>query len=120
VEAIVEQFPRTGQLQLAIQVSANINYSANAARRMVGRFVADEIGYMLRTGEPTLVVGERICWRVPVLLAFPDSGPVGAVGTVDVNVETGQILVTPGQIAEITQHANDLAANYTRTAGPAS
>jgi len=113
MEAMVEQIPHAGQIQLAIQVSANVDYSASAARRMVGRFLADEIGYLLRAGEPKLVVAERICWRVPALLAFPETGPVGAVGAVDVDVQSGQLYITPEQIAEMTRHANDLAANYT-------
>ncbi len=94
MEATIEQLPHAGQIQLAIQVSANMDYSASAARRMVGRFLADEIGYLLRAGEPTLVVAEHICWRVPALLAFPETGPVGTVGTVDVDVQTGQLYIT--------------------------
>jgi hypothetical protein len=119
MEATIEQLPHAGQIQLAIQVSANMDYSASAARRMVGRFLADEIGYLLRAGEPTLVVAEHICWRVPALLAFPETSPVGTVGTVDVDVQTGQLYITPEQIAEITRHAHDLAANYTSSARPA-
>jgi CO/xanthine dehydrogenase Mo-binding subunit len=56
--------------------------------------VISEIGNLLYGGEPTLAVGERICWHVPVLLAYPDSGPVGQVGILDVDVETGVVRVT--------------------------
>ena len=90
--------------------------SARAAQRIVGRFVADEIGYLLRSGDPTLVVSERISWRVPIVLAFPTTGPVGTVGTLDVDVETGQLLVDPEQIVEITRHARDLASHYSSSA----
>ena len=90
METSIEQISTTGQLQLTIQVSANVNYSAAAARRIVGRFVADEIGYLLRASEPTLVVSDRVRWRVPVTLAYPGHGVVGAAGTLDVDVETGQ------------------------------
>jgi hypothetical protein len=94
-------------------VSANVNYSAAAARSIVGRFVANEIGYLLRASEPTLVVFDRIRWRVPVTLAYPGHGVVGTAGTLDVDVETGQLNVTPAQLSAITQHATDLAAHYT-------
>jgi hypothetical protein len=120
METSIEQIPTTGQLQLTIQVSANVNYSAAAARRIVGRFVADEIGYLLRASEPTLVVSDRIRWRVPVTLAYPGHGVVGTAGTLDVDVETGQLNVTPAQIGAITQHATDLAAHYTTPASSAS
>jgi hypothetical protein len=119
METMIEQIPQAGRIQLTIQVSADLNYSASAARRIAGRFVADEIGYLLRSGEPTLVAGEHICWRVPIILAFPHTGPVGTVGTVDVDVETGQLYITPEQIAEVTRHAQDLAAHYPSPARPA-
>jgi hypothetical protein len=91
-------------------VQADVNYSAYAARRKVSRFVADEISYLMRGGEPTLAIAERICWRVPVLLTLPPQGPVGTVGTIDVDVETGQLYITPELVTEITQRAEYLAA----------
>jgi hypothetical protein len=118
MEATIDQIPHTGKVQLTIQVSADMNYSASAARRMVGRLVAEEIGYLLRSGEPTLVASERIYWRVPVILALPNVGPVGTVGTIDVDIETGQLIVTSEQIAEITQHAKDLATHHSSPGRP--
>ena len=120
MEAVVEQLPQAGHLQVTIQASADINYSAKAARRIAGRFVADEVGYLLRSDDPNLVVAERIYWRVPIVLALPSCGAVGTVGTLDVDVETGQLLVTPEQVVEITRHAENLAANHSATASPAS
>lgn len=68
------------------------------------------ISYLLRAGEPNLVLGQRLYWRVPIELALPDRGVVGVAGTLDIDVETGQILATPEAIAEITRHAERLAA----------
>ena len=51
----VKQLPRTGKLQIDIYVSADVNFST-AARRRVSRFVADEISYLMRGGEPDLSV----------------------------------------------------------------
>ncbi len=112
MEAVVEQLPQTGRMQVTIQTSADVNYSGKAAQRIAGRFVADEIGYLLRSNEPSLVVAERIYWRVPIVLALPSQGPVGQVGTLDVDIETGQLSVTPEQIEEIARHAQDLAAHH--------
>ena len=120
MEATLDQLPQTGQFQLTIQVSAQLNYSARAAQRRVGRFVADEIGYLLRSGSPTLVVSERLFWRVPVILALPTSGTVGEVGTIDMDVETGQLAITPQQITQITRRAEDLTAHATDTSSPTS
>ena len=110
MEAVIEAIPQTGDIRLTIEVSTKQNFSAKSAQKIVGRFVADEISYLLRAGEPALVLSKRLYWRVPIQLAFPDKGMVGAVGTLDVDVETGQILVNPKDIAEITRHAERLAA----------
>lgn len=110
MEAVIEAIPQTGDIRLTIEVSARQNFSAKSAQKIVRRFVADEISYLLRTGEPDLVMGKRLYWRVPIQLALPDQGTIGVVGTLDVDVETGQILATPNDIAEITRHAERLAA----------
>ncbi len=107
MEAVLERLPQVGQL--TIQVSAPINYSARVAQRQVGHFVANEISYLLRADEPVLVVSDHLVWRVPVILALPTTGPLGQVGTIDVNVETGQLSITPEQIASMTRRAEELA-----------
>ena len=71
--------------------------------------MVSEIGNLLYAGEPTLAVGERILWRVPVLLAYPDSGPVGQAGTLDVDVETGAVLGNQEQLTAIADYAFFLA-----------
>ena len=91
-------------------VAAKFNYSAQAAERVVRRFAADEISYLLRTDTPSLIVDEEFYWRVPLVLAFPGIGAAGQAGAIDVNVETGQLSVTPDQVAEIISHAHELAA----------
>ena len=101
--------PRSGRVNVTINVSADIHITATVARRRVSRLVISEIGNLLYGGEPSLFVGERICWRVPVLLAYPDTGSVGQAGTLDVDVETGEISVTSEQLSEIKDHAHYLA-----------
>lgn len=112
MEALLEQIPETGSIQLTIQISSRFNYSAQAAQRLARRFVADEISYLLRVGDPTLVAGERICWRMPIELALPSYGPVGQVGAVDLDVETGRILLTAPQVETIRRRAEALGDRY--------
>jgi hypothetical protein len=101
--------PRSGRVAVNIKVSADIHISAKVAQRRVSRLLISEIGNLLYGGAPSLAVGERICWRVPALLVYPDTGPVGQAGTLDVDVETGEILVTPEQLSEIKDYAHYLA-----------
>ena len=101
--------PRSGRVAVDIHLSADIHVTATTARRRVSRLVISEIGNLLYGGEPSLVVGERVCWRVPVMLAYPDTGPVGQVGALDVDIETGEVLASAGQLSEITAYAQYVA-----------
>lgn len=105
--------PRAGRVDVAIHVSADIQITASTARRRVSRLVISEIGNLLYGGEPTLSVGERLRWRVPILLAYPDTGPLGSVGDLDVDVETGEVLATPDHLAEIKAYAQLVAQRAT-------
>jgi hypothetical protein len=107
--SLVESLPKTGRLEVDIKVTADVNISAYAARQKVNGFVLSDISYMMHAGDPTLVLAKHICWRVPVILSLTSRGDVGKVGTIDVDVETGQMHVTPQLIAEINARAEGLA-----------
>lgn len=101
--------PSTGQLLINIQLSSAVNVTAFSARQKVTGFVADQISTHLHGDEPTLVVAERIYWRVPVILSLPPRGDRGTVGEIDVDVETGQLRISKQLIEEIEQRAEYLA-----------
>jgi len=106
--ATVESLPKTGRLEVDIKVTADVNFSAMAARQKVNSFVLSEISYMMHAGMPALVVGDRICWRVPVILSLTTQGDVGDVGVIDVDVETGQMGLNPQLLEEINNRAEAL------------
>jgi hypothetical protein len=60
-----------------------------------------------------LVLADRIVWRVPVVLTMPGHGVLGRVGEIDVDVETGEILLTEDILTDIKEHAKRLAASTT-------
>lgn len=101
--------PRSGRLQVDIRLSAEINVTAPIARRKVNAFLATHVGNLLLADEPSLTVGERIVWRVPVDLTCPPEGRLGRVGEIDVDVETGELLLDEVQIEAIKRHARRLA-----------
>jgi len=103
--------PESGKLAIDVRVSATVNVTAFTARQKVTGFVADEISTNMHAGEPRLVVDERICWRVPVILSMPPVGERGEVGTIDVDIETGQLLISQALIEEIERRAEYLAAH---------
>lgn len=104
-----QQVPTTGVLTVQIAQAVQINVSAEEAQRKVSVFVLKKISNLMHGETPTLVLGERPCWRVPVHLTFPTTGDVGAVGSVDVDVDSGELYTTSDIIAEIETYAQNLA-----------
>jgi predicted RNase H-like HicB family nuclease len=94
------------QLQLP---AINYRISPTTARRRVSRLVISELGNLLYGDEPVLQLNLRPCWRVPIMLAYPDRGPVGQVGMIEVDIETGELLVTEKLLDEIKNNAQQLA-----------
>ena len=57
---------------------------------------------MLLSGEePTLVVGERTRWQVPVIFSAPPTGRIGVVGAVEVDAQSGAIDKNPENMETI-------------------
>lgn len=111
--AAIQALPQTGRLEVNIRVSADMNVSAFAARQKANSFILGQISYMMHAGEPELILGKRILWRVAVILSQRSVGDVGQVGTVDVDVETGQLTVTPLQIEEMQERAEKITRRAT-------
>lgn len=107
--------PSTGQLQINIQLAATINVTAFSAKQKVTGFVADAISTNMHAADPTLIVGDKICWRVPIILSLPPTGDRGQVGAIDVDVATGQLQITSKLITEIERRADYLATSPTST-----
>jgi predicted DNA-binding antitoxin AbrB/MazE fold protein len=88
-----------------------VQITAGEARRKVVRFLLDEVSYLLRPEQPTLVKTDRLIWRVPIALTYPSHGIVGQVGHIDVDAENGQLLLSPEAITEIKRNVHKLAEN---------
>ena len=87
------------------------------AHRQVSRLLLDHVGNLLYGEHPSLVVGRELLWRVPVWLGLPTLGPVGQVGALDVDAQTGEILFTQQTLDEIAERANALAQRAASAAG---
>ena len=101
--------PEKGEINLKIERSFTIKITAEEARRQVDRWLLNEVSCLIGADQPTLVVGDRVIWRVPAWIGFPDVGRVGIVGTVEVDVETGELNNTPECQAEIERRAEELS-----------
>ena len=110
---ILEKYsvPEKGQLNLAVNISAEIKVSAAEARRKVNGYVISHVSNLM-LGDPTveLVIRDRVYWRVVVNHTLPGFGSIGKVGAIEVDVETGEIKeLSPEQSEEMIRQAKALA-----------
>jgi hypothetical protein len=100
--------PAQTRIKVKLSITSDINFTAHVAQRRVNKLLLDRVG--LFYGEkPSLVVGERLVWRVPVMFSTPTTGSLGQVGTLDVDAQTGEMLYTPEQLADFKERAYGLA-----------
>ena len=105
---------KAAQVDISIHVSTTLNVTQVAARRKVNVFLLNQVGTGLGGDTPTLVVqNDRLCWRVPVILALPPKGRLGQVGQIDVDAQTGEILADEQMLHDIADHAERLVASST-------
>lgn len=102
--------PSEGAVTLDMRREFTIKVTAEAAQRKVNRWLWDEVSMLISADPPTLVIGTKIVWRVPIYFSAPGSGRVGVVGEVDIDIQTGGLLDTANHKIEIERCANKLAA----------
>lgn len=120
---VLERYPipDKGPLKVSVEISAEIRVSADEARRKVNGWLLNNLSYLI-VGErqPELVVGEKVLWRVAVNHTLPGFGAIGRIGTIDVDVESGEIQpVSPEQLEEMKRRAKTLAGGYPLRTSPA-
>lgn len=101
--------PPGATVAIRIEVTAPVNISSFAARQKVSQFVVQEISTQLRGEPPDLLVGERLCWSVPVVLTSPARGVVGRVGEILVDASTGELLADSDTVRRIADESERLA-----------
>ncbi|WP_374689230.1 hypothetical protein [Promineifilum sp.] len=103
------QFPAQADVRIEISVAAHLGITAQSAQRKVSKLLLDHVGNLLYGEAPNLVAGARLLWRVPVWLSSPARGPVGQVGVLDVDAQTGEVLYSPESLKTIEDQAHVLA-----------
>jgi hypothetical protein len=109
--------PEQAEVKIELSISARVNVTDVVAQRKVTRLLLEQVGNLLYGERPALVAGRRLVWRVPVWLGLPVVGPVGQVGAVDVDAQSGEILFTPQLLEEIAERGNALAERATPATG---
>jgi len=101
--------PSLAEVKIEMTLTAQVNITDFTAQRRVSKLLLDQVGNLLYGERPSLVVGRRLLWRVPVWLAWPTIGALGQVGTLDVDAQTGEILFTQQTLEEIAERGKALA-----------
>jgi hypothetical protein len=101
--------PEGAQVDIHIHVSAAVNITPFVARQRANAFSILEISNQLLAETPELVVGERLCWSVPIVLTSPARGVVGKVGEILVDATTGEVLADEEAVRRMTEDVRRLA-----------
>ncbi len=92
--------PDSSQVTVRIEVSTNVNISAFTARQKANRFLIMQAGDQLCAEQPELVVGPTLYWRIPVQYTPSRRGPLGIVGHLLIDANTGEITIADGQTSK--------------------
>ena len=93
--------PESGPAEIQVTRTFTIGISATRARRTVNGWLFLKVSTSMLGDTPSLVVVDRVVWRVPILFTATHVGPVGTIGSVDVDVESGKILPETADIEDM-------------------
>jgi hypothetical protein len=96
------------ELNIQVSVAANINIKAKTAQREATIWLVSEVGNMLISGMPQLVISKNAVWRIPALLTSSRSGVLGQVGSVDVDAESGELMTSDELREQILSNVQNL------------
>lgn len=99
------------ELQVDLHLSLTLGITAKQAKRKLSRFLMDEVSLFIGPEEPMLVVAgsSTAFWRFPLQLSMAKCGRLGQVGSIDVDAQSGELLLTNEQLMEIKLNARLLA-----------
>jgi hypothetical protein len=100
--------PEKGTLEVDFQRRVEIIITAEQARQRASFWLTDQVSYMMGAETPDLVIGDQAVWRVPVLISYPQVGKLGNIGTIDVDVQTGELAITRKLQAELEQRGMEI------------
>lgn len=106
------------QVRVRLEITSPVNITAYVARQRANRFLLAEIGDQLGALRPELVIGDTLQWRVAVQYAPSRLGPLGVVGHLLVDAQTGEISVADGRaIDDLALSAEALYERATHSTG---
>lgn len=117
-----KSWPESGPLHVTVpSVAVDIPVSPDTARRRANGYLGMNVGVLLGTSDPRLIVGDRPIWKLAVNLHLPNIGYVGQVGTIAVDATSGDVIpASADTIESIRNRAHDLIVHFAPTTEPAN
>ena len=103
----------SAEIEINIRVQTTLNITPVVARRKINVLMLERIGNLLHGGSPELFLTDRVFWRTPVVLSTPSQGQIGQVGHIDVDAETGEMIIDDNLLKDIAENAKRLLASST-------
>jgi hypothetical protein len=101
--------PEGATVSICVEITAKANITPFVAQQKVNYFVIMNVSTQCMSGDPELIVGERLIWLVPVLLTSPRRGIVGKIGELKVDATTGEVLTEEDTAKRLIEDAERLA-----------
>ena len=107
--AVSIQIPEQAEVSFKLEIVAKANVTPYGAKQIVDDFLLNSVGNLLYASEPEFFISEAgIFWRVPVDYALPSKGKLGTVGSLLVDIQTGEIVRSIKDIEQIQANAENL------------
>lgn len=107
-QMVVSTLPTQAEVSYKIEVRFRFNITPFVARQTANVYLLNNVGHMLSADDPTLVLGERPYWQVPVFCAFPEFGRREKIADLAVGAEDGAVLMeysSPSSAKEMDRRA---------------
>lgn len=105
----------TETMHLEVKISATLNVASEQAKRLLTRYLMDEVSIFVTPQTPLLVIANEneIYWRFSLALVMGKQGFFGLVGQVDVNALSGELMLNEKLLEEIRTNAQRLVGHTT-------
>lgn len=108
-----ETWPEDESWTVEGHFAQQISVSPTVARRKANGFLAGYISMMVVTGQPTLVLTNAPFWQVPAVLTLPGLGEVAAIGTINIDAQSGDLIpLSPPQIKQMQELAHAIVSHF--------
>ena len=98
---------------MKLNMLCKVHVSSESAKRRANGYLTCEVGLPFRPGEPTLLQGERPCWRMPIYLHLHGYEKVAMPAFIEVDAMTRAVIpFTTVQITALQDHAHELATSF--------